>query len=153
MTKSRRLPALSLLLLIWPLPAFAQVGLPQDAPPLPQPGTPEQPTIVTADEAIAMDRVRVHSVLDTECPPGLDAEVVVCGRRPGIQRFRVPAADPVAGRGTGVRAGDAQLYAMEANNQRCTPVGRDQQCGGGLNVIGIGLTIIRGITQALANRD
>lgn len=150
---SRRLPALSLLLLIWPVPAVAQVGLPQDPAPLPQPGTPEQPTIVTADEAIAMDRVRVRSVLDTECPPGLDAEVVVCGRRQGIQRFRVPAADPVVGRGTGVRAGDAQLYAMEANNQRCSPVGRDQQCGGGLDVIGIGMTIVRGIAQALANRD
>ena len=52
-----------------------------------------------------------------------------------------------------MRAGDAQLYAMEANNQRCSPVGRDQVCGGGLDVIGIGLAIMRGIAQAVANRD
>jgi hypothetical protein len=52
-----------------------------------------------------------------------------------------------------VRAGDAQRYAMEANNQRCSPVGRAQSCGGGFDVIAIGVTIARGIAQALANRD
>ena len=153
MTKSRTLPALCLLIAIWPLPATAQAGFAPDAPPLPQPGTPEQPTIVTADEAIAMDRARMLGVLDRECPPALNEEVVVCGRRQGFQRYRLPMADPALGRGTGVRAGDAQLYAMEANNQRCSAVGRDQQCGGGFDLIGIGFTIARGIVQALANRD
>jgi hypothetical protein len=33
---------------------------------LPQPGTPDQPTIVTADEAIAMDRARVHTMIDRD---------------------------------------------------------------------------------------
>ena len=153
MTKSRRLPALCLLILIWPLPAAAQAGFPPDASPVPRPGTPDQRTVVTADEAIEMDRARLREVLDRECPPALNEEVVVCGRRQGLQRYRLPMADPVLGRSTGVRAGDAQLYAMEANNQRCSPVGRDQQCGGGFDLIGIGFTIARGIAQALANRD
>ena len=154
MTKSRTLPALLLLLLAWPLPAAALAGLPQDERPLPNPGTAEQPTIVTADEAIAMDRARLRNMVGTACPQGLlDDEVVVCGRREGLQRYRVPAADPVAGAALRGRAGDAQLYAMEANNQRCSPVGRDQMCSGGLDVIGIGVTLIRGIAQALANRD
>lgn len=152
MTKSRTLPAL-LLAVLQPLPLAAQTGLPDDPPPLPQPGTAEAPTIVTADEAIAMGRARVHEILDTECPPGLNDEVVVCGRRLAFQRYRVPTADPVLGRGTGVRAGDAQLHAMEANNQSCSPIGRDNGCGGGLDLIGIGFTIVRGIAQALANRD
>ena len=154
MTKSRTLPALLLLVLIRPVPASAQAGLLQDEPLLPQPGTPDQPTIVTADEAIAMDRTRMRGLVGTDCPPGqLDDEVIVCGRREGIQRYRVPIADPVAGGGMRARAGDAQLYAMEANSQRCSPVGRDQMCGGGLDLLGIGFTIVRGITQALANRD
>ena len=160
MTKSRTLPALFFLAMIWSAPAFAQAGLAQDVSsaqegrPLPQPGTVDQPTIVTADEAIAMDRARLRNMVGTACPQGLlDSEVVVCGRREGIQRYRVPAADPVAGAGMRSRPGDAQLYAMEANNQRCSPVGRDQQCGGGLNMIGIGAAIVQGITQALANRD
>ena len=154
MTKSRTLPALFLLVVTAPLPAHAQTGLPQDAPPLPQPGTPEQPTLVTADEAIAMDRLRVRAVLDTECPPGqLDDDVVVCGRRPGFQRYRVPMAGPDESPGTRERAGDAQLTAMEAGSTRCSAVGRDQQCGGGLDIFAIGFAIVHGIAQALANRD
>jgi hypothetical protein len=154
MTKSRTLPALFLLVLIWPGAASAQTVLREDERPLPQPGTPDQPTIVTADEAIAMDRARLRSMVGTDCPPGqLDDEVIVCGRREGIQRYRVPMADPVAGGGMRARAGDAQLHAMAANDQRCSPVGRDQMCGGGLDIIAIGFTIARGIVQALANRD
>jgi hypothetical protein len=121
---------------------------------LPQPGTPDQPTLVTADEAIAMDRARVHAILDRDCPPGLlDEEVVVCGRRPGFQRYRVPMTGPDVSAGTRERAGDAQLYAIEAGSERCSAVGRDQMCGGGIDLIGIGFTIVRGIAQALANRD
>ena len=154
MTKSRTLPALFFLAMTWPALASAQTGLAQDETPLPQPGTADQPTIVTADEAIAMDRARLRNMVGTTCPEGLlDSEVVVCGRREGIQRYRVPAADPVAGAAMRGRPGDAQLSAMEANDQRCSPVGRDQQCGGGLDMIGIGFTIVRGIAQALANRD
>ncbi|HTU12876.1 MAG TPA: hypothetical protein VMG08_18450 [Allosphingosinicella sp.] len=151
---SRTLPALLLLVLIPPLPAVAQPGPSQGGPPLPQAGTPELPTIVTADEAIAMERARVRDVLDRDCPPGqLDEEVIVCGRRPAYQRYRVPMAGPDISPGTRERAGDAQLYAMDAGSTRCSAVGRDQQCGGGLDVIGIGFAIVRGITQALLNRD
>jgi hypothetical protein len=154
MTKSRTLPALLLLVLSGPLPALAQTGLPQDSPPLPQPGTPDQPTIVTAEEAIAMNRARVHAILDTECPAGqLDDEVVVCGKRPGYQRYRVPMAAADFSPGARQRAGDAQLSAMAANDQGCSPVGRDNGCGGGIDLIGIGFAIVRGIAQALANRD
>lgn len=153
MTKSRTLPALFLLALTGPLPAIAQTGLPQDEPPLPQPGTPDQPTIVTADEAIAMTQARTRNVIETECPPGQLEEVVVCGRRSGLQRWRVPIRGPDTSPGTRERAADAQLSAMDAGGTRCSAVGRDQQCGGGLNVIGIGVAIVRGITQALANRD
>jgi hypothetical protein len=153
MTKSRTPPALLLLAVSGPLPAWAQDGPPGDAPALPQPGTPDQPTIVTADEAIAMARARTRDIIDTECPQGQLEEVVVCGRRPGYQRWRVPLRGPDVSPGTRARAGDAQLHAMEAGSTRCSAVGRDQQCGGGLDVIGIGFAIVRGVTQALANRD
>ena len=153
MTKSRTLPALFLRVAAGPLPALAQTGFPPDEPQLPLPGSPDQPTLVTADEAIAMDRARVRDVLDTECPAGLDDEVVVCARRPGYQRYRVPMSGPDVSRGTRERAADAQLYAMGAGSERCSAVGRDQQCGGGLDIIGIGFAVVRGIAQALANRD
>ena len=153
MTKSRTLPVLVLLVLVGPLPAIAQTG-PRDEAPLPQPGTQDQPTLVSADEAIAMDRVRMRDVVNTECPPGqLDEDVVVCGRRQGFQRYRVPMAGADTSEGTRERAADAQLYAMEAGSTRCSAVGRDQECGGGLDIIAIGFTIVRGIAQALMNRD
>lgn len=154
MTKSRRLPFLLLLAVAGPLSAAAQTGLPPDSPPLPQAGTPEAPTIVTADEAIAMDRARLRDLVAIDCPPGRQGEeVVVCGRRSGQGRYRVPMADSDIGPGGRRRAGDAQLSAMEANDQRCSPIGRAQACGGGLNIFGIGFAILRGVRQALANRD
>lgn len=154
MTKSRRLPALILLILVVPAPAAAQTSLPEETAPLPEPGTAESPTIVTADEAIAMGRAQIRDMISIDCPPGrAGEEVVVCGRRQNPSRYRLPLARAELGRGTGVRAGDAQLHAMEANDQRCTPIGRDNGCGDGIDVIGIGFAIVRGIAQALANRD
>ena len=152
---SRRLPALFLLVLIGFLPAAAQTGLPPDGPALPQPGTPDQPTQVTADEAIAMDRARMRDFVSIDCPPGREGEdeVIVCGRRAGIQRYRVPMSGPDVSPGTRERAGDAQLSAMEAGSTRCSAVGRDQSCGGGLDIFAIGFAVLRGIRQALANRD
>lgn len=154
MTKSRRLPALFLLVVILPFPAAAQTGLPPDEPPLPQPGTPEAPTLVTADEAIAMDRTRMRDFVETDCPPDrFGEEVIVCGRRPGIQRYRVPMSAPNVSPGRHNRAGGEQLAAMDAGGTRCSAVGRDHGCGGGLDVFAIGFAIVRGIGQALANRD
>lgn len=153
MTKSRTLRALFLLAVIGPLPTYAQTGLPGDEPPLPQPGTPDRPTLVTPEEAIAMGRARMRDLVESECPTGQLEEVVVCGRRPGYQRWRVPIRGPDVSPGTRERAGDAQLYAMDAGGTRCSAVGRDQRCGGGLDIIGIGFAIVRGITQALVNRD
>jgi hypothetical protein len=157
MTKSRTLPGLLLLALAGPAAAFGQsMSTPdpahEEAAP-PQPGTDAQLTIVTADEAVAMSRRQISDMVAQVCPPGAtDSDVVVCGRRAGISPYRLPL--PVAPTpGTGERAGGAQLTAMEAGGTGCSAVGRDQQCGGGFDVIGIGFAIVRGIAQALINRD
>jgi hypothetical protein len=157
MTKSRTLPALLLLAIAWPAAAFGQT-LPvadpaHEASPPPQPGTEAAPTIVTADEAVAMSRRQVSDMVGQACPPGAtDSDVVVCGRRAGVSPYRLPL--PVAPTpGTGERAGGEQLAQMDAGSTRCSAVGRDQQCGGGFDIFGIGFAIVRGIAQALANRD
>jgi len=157
MTKSRTLPALLLLAMAWPAPAFAQtMPLPDPAheePAPPQPGTDAAPTIVTADEAVAMGRRQVTEMVAQACPPGAtDNDVVVCGRRAARSPYRLPLPSaPVPG--TGERAGGEQLAAMDAGSTRCSAVGRDQQCGGGFDIFGIGFAIARGVAQALANRD
>ncbi|HEV7658795.1 MAG TPA: hypothetical protein VGO55_03005 [Allosphingosinicella sp.] len=157
MTKSRTLPGLLLLGIAGPAASFGQsISTPdpahEEAAP-PQPGTDAAPTIVTADEAVAMSRRQVSDMVARTCPPGAeDSDVVVCGRRAARSPYRLPL--PVAPTpGTGERAGGAQRAAMEAGDTYCSAVGRDQQCGGGFDMIGIGFAIVRGIAQALINRD
>src|SRR5205085_11271580 len=111
MAKSRRLPALLPMALFLSLPAASQPAPPPDAP-----------TIVTADEAIAMDRARMRDLIAIDCPPGREGEeVIVCGRRPGFPRYRVPMADPDIGPRGRDRAAAAQLEAMAADDQACPP--------------------------------
>jgi len=157
MTKSRTLPALLLLAIAWPPAAFGRSQEPYDPAyreaPAPLPGSDAVPTIVTADEAVAMSRRQVSDMVGRSCPPGTtDSDVIVCGRREGVSRYRLPLpVEPTPGRRE--RAGGEQLAAMDAGHTRCSAVGRDQQCGGGLDMIGIGFAIVRGVAQALANRD
>ena len=106
-----------------------------------------------ADEAIAAQRAMVRETVSTRCPPRANPEdIVVCGRRTGIEPYRLPL--PVA-RPPGLRerAGGEQLAAMAAGSEGCSAVGRDQRCNGGLDVFAIAFTVARGIAQALANRD
>ncbi|HVQ08906.1 MAG TPA: hypothetical protein VMS43_10790 [Allosphingosinicella sp.] len=161
MTKSRTLPALLLLAIAWPAAALGQgtaisdalADPAREAPPLPQPGTEATPTIVTADEALAMSRSQIREMVAQACPPGAtDSDVIVCGRRAARSLYRLPLPVPPTP-GTGERAGGEQLAAMEAGSTRCSAVGRDQQCGGGFDVFAIGFAVVRGIAQALANRD
>ena len=144
MTKSRRLPALLFVVLCDVHPTAAQTGL-----------APAAPNVVTADEAMAIAQERTRAFIATECPPGRggEQEVIVCGRRPGLQRYRVPTTERDLGAGSRDRAAAAQLDAMAANSERCSPVGRDNGCGGGLDIFGIGFAILRAVRQALANRD
>ena len=101
-----------------------------------------------------MNRARMREFVAVDCPPGREGEeVIVCGRRQDRSRYRVPMSAPDIGPGGRERAADAQLSAMAANNQRCSPVGRDNGCGGGLDIFGLGFAILRSIRQALANRD
>ena len=103
-------------------------------------------------EAAARQQAQVRELVAQSCPPGAGNEVVVCGRREPVQRYRAPLPELAATR-TPERAGEEQLAAMAADAGRCSPAIRDQQCGGGLDMIGIGFTIARAVVQALANRD
>jgi hypothetical protein len=107
----------------------------------------------TADQLIAEQREALRGALRIDCPPGADeAEIVVCGWRDrGSRQHRLP---PVATRpGAADRAGGEQRAALANATDTCTPVGRDQQCNGGLDLIGIGFTIARALAQALVNDD
>ena len=122
--------------------AIAAIGLASAMPAFAQPGDP-----------VAAQQAELRTILRPQCPPpGEEEEIVVCGRRDD-DRYRLPPQLIPGSTPAGARAGGEQRAAMAVNDQRCSPVGRDQQCNGGLNVIGIAATIARAIGQAIANRD
>lgn len=125
-------------------PAAALILLPAAAAAQPAP----------SDEAIALQREIVRSAIRApECDRGSADEIVVCGRSPEqeaeeARRYRVAPTPHEA-----ERAGGSQRDAMAASDQRCTPVGRDQRCSGGLDLIGIGFAIVRTVQAIRARRD
>ena len=89
------------------------------------------------------------------CPTASDEEeIVVCGSRDEAARYRV-SFDPVPGARHRLIAGEppSAMGALGAGDGRCSTVGRDQMCGGGLDVFAIGFAVLRLIRQARANRD
>ena len=111
-----------------------------------------QPDAVAS--AIEAQRDTVRSAVSPECGEADGEEIVVCGRREAeeqARRYRVeptPPAESVAD-----RSGGAQRHAMAANDQRCTPIGRAQQCSGGLNILAIAGAVVQTIRAIRARRD
>ncbi|WP_206185339.1 hypothetical protein [Sphingosinicella sp. CPCC 101087] len=108
---------------------------------------------VDVDGLVAAQRETLRSAMRLDCPPaGADEEIVVCGSRDPGREHRLPlpvAREPRAGD----RAAGEQRAALDIDSSRCTPVGRAQQCSGGLDVIGIAFTMARALGQALADED
>jgi hypothetical protein len=87
---------------------------------------------VTAEEATANYR-RMFPPIDTlDCPQGTAGEVVVCGRsdRPG-PRLPLPQGPPEGQRVAGNIPSPGEVVERR---DRCSTVGPNQQCSGGLPV-------------------
>ena len=102
---------------------------------------------------IEAQRRELLGTIRPACPAaGSNDDIVVCGRR-DEDRYRVPLAIVPSGAPAGAGAGGEQRAALGIDSSRCATVGRDQQCTGGLNMVGIGMALVRAVGQALANRD
>lgn len=110
---------------------------------------------VTPEEAIARQQEEIRDVVSQVCAPAAGPdEVVVCGRRTPLERFRVPLPELPAGSRRRERAGGPQRDAMEAGSTVCSTVGpMPAGCTRGLDVMAIGATILRLVRQARENRD
>jgi len=102
----------------------------------------------TAADAAARQQAQARSVVAKSCPAGAGNEVVVCGRREPVQRYRAPLSAPAA---TREQAGGEQLAEIDAGAGRCSAAVRDQQCTRGLSVLGLGGGGVTGIVGVVAH--
>jgi hypothetical protein len=105
-------------------------------------------------DPVALQQDIVRTAVADDCGGTSEEEIVVCGRRreeEQARRYRVPPTSPYSG--PAESAGGEQRYAMAANDQRCTPVGRAQQCSGGLDVLAIAFGAVRIVRALRARRD
>ncbi len=102
----------------------------------------------SAADAAARQQAQIRDAVAQSCPAGAGGnEVVVCGRREPVQRYRAPL--PQAARPP-ERAGGEQLAHLDAGGGRCSAAVRDQQCNGGLSVVSVGGSGVGGIAGVLA---
>jgi hypothetical protein len=130
MTKSR---FALLLLLAAPAAAAAQ------SPPL------------TAEEALAAGQAIVRDTVRPDCTRGGE-EIVVCGRRDDSDRHRLPLRVDPEPRAAD-RAGGEQMAAARLDTSRCTAVGQNPQCSGGLPVIPIAIWVLEKVAKAVSGED
>ncbi len=106
---------------------------------------------LSADEALARQRSSLRSGLGLDCERD-SAEIVVCGRQgPDPNRLPLPVTPEPGAR----IAGEAALpsEAMALNDQKCTTVGRNPPCSGGLPILGIALFIAQTVVKAALKED
>jgi hypothetical protein len=107
---------------------------------------------IDPERLIEAQRDSLRSAMRLDCPPAGTEEIVVCGSREQGREHRLPLPAPREATAADRAAGE-QRAALDIDTSRCTPVGRAQQCSGGLDVIGIAFTVARAIGQAIAEED
>ena len=101
---------------------------------------------LSAEEALAHQQSSLRSGLGLDCDRGA-AEIVVCGRQgPDPNRLPLPVAPEPGARRSGEPVDPSETLALSA--EKCTAVGRDQQCSGGIPILGIALMIVQTVVKA-----
>ena len=106
---------------------------------------PAQPPL-TAEEALARQQSSLRSGLGLGCDR-TTAEIVVCARPgPDPNRLPLPVQPEPGARIAGEPVDPGETLALSA--EKCTPVGQNQQCSGGLPILGIALMIVQTVVKA-----
>jgi hypothetical protein len=106
----------------------------------------------TADEALARQQSGLQRSLGLDCDRA-GGEIVVCGRLgPDPNRLPLPVPPEPGARRSGEPPDPGEALALSA--EKCTPVGQNQQCSGGLPILGIAMMIVQTVVkQALKKRE
>lgn len=107
----------------------------------------------TAEEALARQQALLRSGLALDCGRQQD-EIVVCGRQgPDPNRLPLPV-EPEPGARTRI-AGEATApkESLALTNQKCTTVGPNQQCSGGLPVLAIAFWVVQTAVKVIKEKE
>ncbi|HEX8468228.1 MAG TPA: hypothetical protein VF620_10530 [Allosphingosinicella sp.] len=106
---------------------------------------------LTADEALARQQSSLRTGLGLDCDRGA-AEIVICGRT-GQDPNRLPL--PVQPEPGARNAGEPSNpnHALALSDQKCTTVGRDQHCSGGLPILPIAIFLVQTAVKAVKGRE
>jgi hypothetical protein len=100
----------------------------------------------TAEEALARQQAGLQRSLGLDCERGGD-DIVVCGRQgPDPNRLPLPVPPEPGARVAGEPAAPSEALALSA--EKCTTVGPNQQCSGGLPILGIAIMIVQTVAKA-----
>ena len=96
-----------------------------------------------AEQALARQQASLRASLGLDCDRGrTDQDIVVCGRiGPDPNRLPLPVPPEPGARHAGEPPVPGEALALSA--EKCTTVGPDQQCGGGLPIIPIAIWLIQ----------
>ena len=95
----------------------------------------------TAEDALARQQSGLQKSLGLDCDRG-GGDIVVCGRAgPDPNRLPLPVPPEPGARHSGEPADPSDALALSAD--KCTTVGPNQQCSGGLPIIPIAIWLIR----------
>jgi hypothetical protein len=105
----------------------------------------------SADDALARQQASLRSSLGLDCDRSA-GEIVVCGRR-GADPNRLPLPVPPepGARTSGEPADPSEALALSA--EKCTTVGPNQQCGGGLPILPIAIWLVQTAVKVIKEKE
>jgi hypothetical protein len=105
---------------------------------------------VTSEQA--MENYRLMTVEPPACPDGGDPDDInVCGRRSPRDAYRLPLVEPTPGER--VRGEPISTVAAAGTREKCTVVGPNQECGGGLPLLGIAILLAKIVEKKVLNPE
>jgi hypothetical protein len=107
----------------------------------------------TADQALARQQAGLRATIGLDCDRFRDSgDIVVCGRQgPDPNRLPLPVPPEPGARTAGEPPAPAEALALGA--EKCTTVGPNQQCSGGLPIIPIAIWLVQTAVKVARDDD
>jgi len=107
----------------------------------------------TAEDALARQQASLRASLALDCDrEGGGGDIIVCGRQgPDPDRLPLPVEPEPGARHAGEPPAPSEALALGA--ERCTTVGPNQQCSGGLPILPLAIWLVQTAVEAAKGDD